>query len=123
MLLLLPPMLPASLGLPVTLAACVLAGLGLPISSTTVQATLLRGTPPALRGRVSAILLVISCAAMPLGSAAAGVLGSAVSLPLLFGLCGLMVLLCAVPPLLSRTIRRMDNLAAPQDAALEMNLE
>ncbi len=117
-LLLLPPLLPAAMALPCTLIACVLAGLGLPIASTTLQATLLSATPPGLRGRTSAILLVLSCAAMPLGSAAAGMLGSALALPLLFGLCGLVVLLCALPPMLLRTLRRMDTIQ-PVDPPLQ----
>lgn len=112
-LLALPPLLPGWMGLPLTLAACVLAGLGLPIAITTAQAVALRTTPAHLRGRVLGLLLVVTYAATPLGSAAAGVLGSLVELPALFGACGLMVLLCALPLLLCNPLRQLDAPPAP----------
>lgn len=112
-LLALPPLLPGWMGLPLTLTACVLAGLGLPIAITTAQAVALRTTPAHLRGRVLGLLLVVTYAATPLGSAAAGVLGSLVELPALFGACGLMVLLCALPLLLCAPLRQLDAPPAP----------
>lgn len=112
-LLALPPLLPGWMGLPLTLTACVLAGLGLPIAITTAQAVALRTTPAHLRGRVLGLLLVVTYAATPLGSAAAGVLGSLVELPALFGACGLMVLLCALPLLLCNPLRQLDAPPAP----------
>lgn len=112
-LLALPPLLPGWMGLPLTLTACVLAGLGLPIAITTAQAVALRTTPAHLRGRVLGLLLVVTYAATPLGSAAAGVLGSLVELPTLFGACGLMVLLCALPLLLCAPLRQLDAPPAP----------
>lgn len=112
-LLALPPLLPGWMGLPLTLTACVLAGLGLPIAITTAQAVTLRTTPAHLRGRVLGLLLVVTYAATPLGSAAAGVLGSLVELPALFGACGLMVLLCALPLLLCAPLRQLDAPPAP----------
>lgn len=112
-LLALPPLLPGWMGLPLTLTACVLAGLGLPIAITTAQAVALRTTPAHLRGRVLGLLLVVTYAATPLGSAAAGALGSLVELPALFGACGLMVLLCALPLLLCNPLRQLDAPPAP----------
>lgn len=112
-LLALPPLLPGWMGLPLTLTACVLAGLGLPIAITTAQAVALRTTPAHLRGRVLGLLLVVTYAATPLGSAAAGALGSLVELPALFGACGLMVLLCALPLLLCNPLRQLDAPSAP----------
>lgn len=112
-LLALPPLLPGWMGLPLTLTACVLAGLGLPIAITTAQAVALRTTPAHLRGRVLGLLLVVTYAATPLGSAAAGALGSLVELPALFGACGLMVLLCALPLLLCAPLRQLDAPPAP----------
>ena len=106
-LLALPPLLPGWMGLPLTLAACVLAGLGLPVAITTVQAVTLRATPAHLRGRVLSLLLAVSYVSTPLGSAAAGVLGSLVELPALFGACGLMVLLCVPLLLLCAPLRRL----------------
>ena len=112
-LLALPPLLPGWMGLPLTLTACVLAGLGLPIAITTAQAVALRTTPAHLRGRVLGLLLVVTYAATPLGSAAAGALGSLVELPALFGACGLMVLLCALPLLLCNPLRQLDAPPVP----------
>ena len=82
-------------------------GTGLPVAITTVQAVTLRATPAHLRGRVLSLLLAVSYVSTPLGSAAAGVLGSLVALPALFGACGLMVLLCVPLLLLCAPLRRL----------------
>lgn len=97
------------------IAAITLGGVGLlaSIINVTIVSSLQAGVAADMRGRVMALVVVLSGAATPLGMAFGGVAGDLWPdvLPLIFTTCGLLIVLLAVP------VSRAQRFDAALDAA------
>ncbi|MCB2296239.1 MFS transporter [Clostridium tagluense] len=73
-----------------------LIGLAVPVISSPVSTYFLNVTPREILGRVSAVVGMVSMCALPLGSATSGVVSEYISISVLFGTMGIIIILISL---------------------------
>ncbi|MBZ9686343.1 MFS transporter [Clostridium estertheticum] len=96
-----------------TTISCILAsvlfgliGLSVPVISSPVSTYFLNVTPREILGRVSAVVGMVSMCALPLGSAASGAVSEYVSISVLFGAMGIIIILISLSLVFNKKFRQ-----------------
>ncbi|MEO3946818.1 MFS transporter [Gorillibacterium sp. CAU 1737] len=87
--------LPDGVNLIGAVAACFVMGMSIPLASSPLMTLLQQKTPREIMGRIMALMSMLMCAMMPIGGWFTAGLSEVVSVPALFVIMGLMVVLAA----------------------------
>lgn len=82
-------------------------GLSVPTAMGPLTTYILKNTPKQILGRVSSVMNMVLCCALPIGSASSGILCEYISIPLLFCIMGIIILSSSFTLILNKKFREV----------------